>query len=281
MRLLLIAVMASLLSGCAANIHLNESSFIRPDSLTGTKITTTFDDSALQALLPSARLEALQVAQSDGVTAHGIAIRQPGARGTVLYFGGNAFHIDKHAKAVLPRIAACPVNVVIFDYRGYGRSAGDPTIALMSSDALAIFDQVNAQFPGPVAVHGQSLGSFIAAHVAQQRPARGLVLEATATNPQDWADANVPWLLRLFAKVSMPPQLAAVDNVAAVSAYRGPGLVLAGGRDRITPAKLGRAVYAALPGERKQLWVADEAGHDDILKQPDAAQAYCGFLAQL
>lgn len=280
MRLLLLVITMSLLGGCAS-IKLSERTFIRPDSPAGANSTATFDQAALQALLPSARIETLQVAQSDGAIAHGIAVRQPGARSTVLYFGGNVFHIDRHAKVLVPRIAACPVNVVIFDYRGYGRSSGAPTIALMASDALTIFDHVNAQFPGQVVVHGQSLGSFVAAHVARQRPARALVLEATVTNVQDWAEANVPWYVRPFVTISMSPQLAALDNVAAVSAYRGRGMVLAGGRDRITPARLGKAVYAALPGEPKTLLISDQAGHNDILEHRDAGQAYCDFLAQL
>ncbi len=47
--------------------------------------------------------------------------------------------------------------------------------------------------PG-AAPHGQSLGSFVAAYVAQQRPAaRGLILESTTTNVREWSNAMLPW----------------------------------------------------------------------------------------
>jgi pimeloyl-ACP methyl ester carboxylesterase len=103
----------------------------------------------------------------------------------VLYFGGNMFHLDQHGAALLPVLAACGTNVAVFDYRGYGRSPGKPTVENMQADALALFDAVNARFPGRVIVHGQSLGSFMAAHVAAARPVLATVLESTATSAEE------------------------------------------------------------------------------------------------
>jgi pimeloyl-ACP methyl ester carboxylesterase len=86
----------------------------------------------------------------------------------------------------------------MFDYRGSGRSSGVPTIAALKADALQVFDQVNARYPGRVVLHGQSLGSFVAAYVAQQRPAaRGMVLESTTTNVRDWGNVRTR-LLRVY-----------------------------------------------------------------------------------
>lgn len=140
-------------------------------------------------------------------------------------------------------------------------------------------DHVSARSPGRVIVHGQSLGSFMAAHVVQQRPqAAGLVLEATSTNVQDWAQANVPWYARPFLRIKIAESLRAADNVAAVAGYRGAGLVLAGERDRITPPALGQRVYESMPGAAKQWLVAEGASHDTILGRPDVMPAYCGFV---
>jgi pimeloyl-ACP methyl ester carboxylesterase len=273
-------VVVALLSGCAS-VTVKESTFIRPDSVTGAKMGTRFDQAALQALRPAAVLVEQEVALADGAAAHGVLIRQPEARATVLYFGGNAFHLDRHAPQVLEALATCNVNVAMFDYRGYGRSSGSPTVALMAADALTIFDHVNAQFPGRVVVHGQSLGSFIGASVAQQRPAQALVLESTATSPMDWAKANIPWYARPFVTINVTPQLAAVDNVAAVSAFRGPGLVLVGENDRITPAALGKRVYDVMPGSQKEMVIARGAGHNDVLASQATRQDYCAFIDKI
>jgi pimeloyl-ACP methyl ester carboxylesterase len=169
---------------------------------------------------------------------------------------------------------------VLFDYRGYGRSGGVPTVANMQEDALKLFDYANAKFPGKVFVHGHSLGSFVAAYVAQQRPVRGLVLEATANNALDWAKANVPWYVRPFVDIEVSASLQAIDNTKVLARFSQPSLVLAGSRDRVTPEQLGRKVFDAIGGASKQIMVVEGASHSDILKNPDALATYCKFLRQ-
>ena len=280
MRILLILALINLLGACTS-FTVQERNFIMPDSVTGKNTTTRFNQTALKAILPNANMHDVSVTQADGNVTHGIVISQPGARATLLYFGGNMFHIDRHAQEILSTIAACNVNVAMFDYRGYGRSSGKPTVALMSTDALAVYDHMNAQSLGQVMVHGQSLGSFIAAYVAQFRPARALVLESTATNPQDWAIANTPWYFRPFVSIEVAPELALVDNLVAVSAYTGPSLLLIGGQDVITPPTLANRVFVAMRGSPKVLLVAQGAGHNDVLDDTKIAQKYCEFLGKL
>jgi len=271
MRILPLTFAATLLGGCGT-MQINEGQFIRPDAK-GSVAAPRLD---LPALLPGMTATEDAIATPDGATLRGVWLRRPGAGATVLYFGGNSFHLDVHGKQVLGQLAACGTDVAVFDYRGYGRSSGAPSVATMQADALRIFDHVNARQPGGVVVHGMSLGSFMAAHVAARRPAaRALVLEATATTVQDWTDANLPWYARLFLKVEVGDSLKAVDNVAAVRGYHGRSLVLAGENDTVTPPALGRRVFDALPGTDKQWLVAPGAGHNTILDQQAVGPVYC------
>ncbi|HEX8611019.1 MAG TPA: alpha/beta fold hydrolase [Telluria sp.] len=174
----LVLLLAFGLSGCGT-MHIQEKSFIRPDAKDRPPVARV--DAA--ALLPAYTVTEETIVTPDGATLRGLYLARPGAATTLLYYGGNAFHLDPHARQVLPLLAACGGNVAMFDYRGYGRSSGVPTVATMAADALRMFDHVDARHPGKVVVHGQSLGSFMAAWVASQRPAaRGMVLEATATD---------------------------------------------------------------------------------------------------
>lgn len=274
MRLVPIMLAASMLSGCTT-MQIGESSFIRPDSKRREAPDPRLD---VQALLPAARVSEETIVTADGATLRGVIARQPGSTVTVLYFGGNAFHLDRHGARLLPLLASCGTDVAVFDYRGYGRSSGEPSVATMAADAVRAFDRVSAGAPGRVIVHGQSLGSFMAAHVVRQRPqARALVLEATSTTVQDWAAANVPWYARPFLRVEVAESLRGVDNVAAVTGYRGASLVLAGDGDRITPLPLAQKVYAALPGA-KQWLVAQGAGHNTIFGHKDVMPVYCSFV---
>ncbi len=268
-------LLAALLLNACGTLQIGERQFIRADQA-GTAPAARLD---LAALLPSGVASDETIATPDGAVLRGVRWHRPGATRVLLYFGGNMFHLDQHGQELLPLLASCGTDVVVFDYRGYGRSSGVPRVANLQADALRVLDHVSAQYPDGVIVHGQSLGSFMAAHVAQQRPAvRALVLEATSTTVQDWTDAVVPWYVKLVSKVEVDAPLRGIDNVAAVGAYRGASLVLAGSEDRITPAPLARKVFDAIPGQSKQWFVAQGAGHNGIFGQREVMPLYCGFV---
>ncbi|MFC0131107.1 alpha/beta hydrolase [Massilia eurypsychrophila] len=274
MRVIPILLAALYLSGCTT-MEIGERNFIRPNKDAVARLDA-------QALLPGLRVSDEEIVTEDGAALRGVMAQREGAGVTVLYFGGNAFQLDRHGAALLPLLASCGAGVAVFDYRGYGRSSGAPTVATMAADAVRAYDHVSARSAGRVIVHGQSLGSFMAAHVVRQRPqASGLVLEATSTNVQDWAEANVPWYARPFLRIEIEKSLRDADNVVAVSGYRGPSLVLAGEHDRITPPALGQQVYAALPGPAKQWLVAPGAGHNTIFGHKDVMPAYCKLTGVL
>ncbi len=261
------------LAGCGT-LRIEERNFIRPDRPGDERGAAT-----LEQTLPAVfTLRAEGIAVADGASLRGVSLSRADSAATVLYFGGNAFHLDQHGAEVLAALAPCRVDLAMFDYRGYGRSSGAPDVATMKADALREFDLVNAARPGGVIVHGQSLGSFIAAYVAQQRPVRALVLESTTTNALDWANANVPWYAKPFITVELSAPLREIDNIATLAGYHGASLVLTGEDDRVTPLPLARKVFEALPGRRKRLLALPGAGHNNVLEQPATGPAYCDFV---
>lgn len=280
LNLMYVAVLPLTLSACVT-MQVEEGNFIRPDEKSGYRTTEKFDDNALQKVLPGAHLQEQALTTADHLELRGVGLQQDKVVATVLYFGGNMYHLDDSVSNVAKTLGKCGVNLVSFDYRGYGRSPGQPTVANMQDDALRIYDQVRAQTGGKLIVHGQSLGSFIAAYVAQQRPVDGLVLESTATNAYDWAVANTPWYAKPFVKIELSPSLQNIDNAAAVSTYHGHSLVLLGEFDKITPQELGRRVYQAIPDTHKQLVVSPGGGHNGLLFRPDVIGAYCSFVQSM
>ena len=278
MRLLFIGFLCWLLAACSTTLQIEEKNFIRPDKLTGTTPTRKLDQASLQAAQLETQMTELTVTGSGTATLHGVLLRRPNAVATVLYFGGNAFHLDDSAKDLAKELATCPINLMVFDYRGYGRSDGEPTVANMQQDALALFDSASAQFPDGVFVHGHSLGSFVAAYVAQQRPVRGLVLEGTANHALGWTQANVPWYVQPFVTVEVSSSLQDIDNTKVLAHFTRPSLILAGSQDRVTPPDLGRKVFEAMPAGAKEFVLVDGAKHNDILSHAEAVTSYCSFL---
>nr|WP_175001375.1 alpha/beta fold hydrolase [Duganella vulcania] len=263
-----------MLSGCA--VQIGEGSVVHPDRAGEARPAGRIGDGGAADY----KLAPVSLAADDGQL-NGVHASAGNAL-TVLYFGGNGFHLDQHGDHVLAAVGPCRADVVMVDYRGYGRSTGVPTIAALKEDALREFDLVNAQAPGRVIVHGQSLGSFIAAYVAQQRPAvRGLVLESTTTNARDWANNMLPWYAWPFVRVELSEPLRGIDNVVAASGYAGPALVLEGSEDQVTPPRLARRVYDALPSTEKRMVMVPGAGHNGVLSSAAVRPAYCEFVRQL
>ena len=272
------------LSGCMS-MEIGERNFIHPDSKSGYKALEKLDHAALQRTLPGASMQEHRLGTADGQTLRGVSLTPAGsgAEGaetevTVLYFGGNMFHLDRSAGQLASALSACGINMYVFDYRGYGRSSGEPEVATMQSDALQIYDYVRQQSKAKLIVHGQSLGSFMAAHVARNRPADGLVMESTANNVYDWAMANNPWFARPFVSIELSPSLKNIDNAVALAAYRGNSLVLMGDKDKVTPMELGQKVFAAIPAGNKYQFVSPGGDHNGLLLRPDVQAAYCRFV---
>lgn len=258
------------LAGCA-QMRVTERQFIRPDP-PGTVIEKRFAADSVSEL---------SVPAQDGVHLQGILAERPQARTTVLYFGGNMFHLDQHAESLLALLGTCNTNVAVFDYRGYGRSTGKPNVDNMKADALALFDALDTRYPGRVLVHGQSLGSFMAAYVAQARPVLGTVLETTATSASELVESKLPWYARPFVQIDMEASLREVDNRLAASRFVAPVLVVAAGQDKMTPAWMGKRIFDAVPHRSKRLLMLDKAGHNNALHSQGAIASYCDFVRGL
>lgn len=177
-----------------------------------------------------------------------------------------------------PRIIFYSITISIFRRCDDGVcSAHGMRAATGHRPSLAIFDALDARFPERVIVHGQSLGSFMAAHVAGARPVLATVLETTTTSAEELVKSNVPWYAWPFVLIDMEASLRQVDNRTAATRFTSPALVIAAGQDKMTPPKLGKKVFDAIPRQDKQL-LLEKAGHNGALRTEGAGAAYCRFV---
>lgn len=262
---------------CACSAQIGERNLLRP--IPGGTVSAE----AMARAAPTYRVSEQWITASDGTRLHGVLLRQPGARGTVLYFGGNGYTIERFGSITAGVFAPLGVDLMIVDHRGYGMSGGTPGIDTMMTDGLAAFDHLARQ-PGSsaarIVLHGQSLGSFVAGAVAADRPAAaGVVLESSATTTEDWVAAMAKGMP---VKVRIDPKLQGRGNLGPVRAIREPLLLLVGAEDRSTPPPLSEALYRAspLPAGLKTLAIVPGAGHNDVLLKPQAMAAYRTFLAR-
>lgn len=253
------------------------------------------DSAEAAAALPGGyRVSPFQVPVTAGLRLTGLAAVRPDAVATVLYFGGDDFLVAKNGPATLRALAgAAPVNIVLLDYPGSGTSEGPVTLVAVKTAALVAYDTIAARrdlAPAGVVVHGHSMGSFVAASVADARAVRGVVLQSAATTPDDWRKQFFrPSLLKWWARPAWPflrfsidPTLAGEDNVARVQRLRAPLLVLVGAEDRVTSPAMSRTLAASAAADAlAQLVELPGAGHDDVLANPGFGAAYRAFVGRL
>lgn len=194
----------------------------------------------------------------DGLTLHGWFAPAESARATLVMSHGNAGNIS-HRLYLVRALQRRDFNILIYDYRGYGRSEGSPDEAGIYADGRAAFDYALTQpdvDPKRVILWGTSLGGAVAVDVAMHRAAAGLILEATFSSAKDVARVAYPFLpVHYFVKT----RLNSVEKIGTVTM---PLLMLHGDRDSIIPIGLGQKLFDAA-SSRKEFFVIEGADHND------------------
>lgn len=268
-------IIALALSPAPTWAQVSERQLIRP--VAGGTLT----EEQVRAAAPAYTLTRHEIPARDGGRLHAVLLRQPGARGTALYFGGNGFTMERFGAETAALLQRLGLDLMLVDHRGYGLSTGVPTIALLESDGLTAFDYLR-RLPGQngarIVVHGQSLGSFIAGHVGAHRDTAGVVLESSVTTAEEWVAARVG--AERARLIGIEPALRGRGNSGNVKAIAEPLLLIVGANDEVTPSALTQALYAGspLPETRRFLAIIPGAGHNDALMQPPALAAYGRFL---
>lgn len=133
-------------------------------------------------------------------------------------------------------------------------------------------------FTSRIVVHGHSLGSFVAGHVGAQRSTAGVVLASSVTTTEDWIKSRKGMMP---VSVSVSEQLRGQGNLRNVRAIDEPLLILVGAKDKVTPPRLSKALYAASPlrAGLKSLHIVHDATHTDVMRQPATLALYRQFLA--
>jgi len=134
----------------------------------------------------------------DGNSLNGLHFKVKNPKGVILFLHGNSGHMGRSGN-YFKRIKGHNFNVVMYDYRGYGKSTGKPTKENFYSDALQVFDWVHEKYPQlPIVIHGLSLGSHVATYVAANRNVRLLIMETPFLSLERIAKLRYPILPATF-----------------------------------------------------------------------------------
>lgn len=212
---------------------------------------------------------------ADGVKLHGwfLHARQQPAKGTVLYSHGNGGNIT-YFQGVAADLAERGLDVLLYDYRGYGRSEGSaPSEAELYADADAAYEfllRTRGVLPEKLAIYGLSLGTTAATDLAARQRCGALVLEAPLSSASDMASATLPIIPRALHGI-LKNRFESARKIAHVKC---PVFVAHGEADQIIPVEQGKKVFAAANEPKKLMliprgthWLPSKKGYMDAVAE--------------
>lgn len=137
--------------------------------------------------------EEILIPVNDKVQISAVLFKAPQpAKGMVLYFHGNAKNINRYAR-LMKNFTGNGYDVLILDYREFGKSTGELTEAALYDDALLMYKMARARFePSQIILYGKSIGTGVAAQLASVRDCKRLILETPYYNLADVAGSTAP-----------------------------------------------------------------------------------------
>jgi uncharacterized protein len=178
----------------------------------------------------------------------------------ILYCHGNGEDVAAVAEFAVHLSKVTGASLFIFDYRGYGHSAGKPNEAGCIADGAAAQKWLAEKMKmksNDVILMGRSLGSAVAVALASENGARALVLENAFPTMPDVAAMHYRWLpVRWVMKNRY-------DNLTRIKKYDGPLLQSHGTADTLIPIDFARRLFAASPSQPKKWIELPGLNHND------------------
>ena len=211
---------------------------------------------------------------SDGETINGIYATLPANKKVVLYFHGNGTSLNQW-KTVANAFLDKGANVLMIDYRGYGKSTGDFSEIGFYNDAQAGYDYLksNGYDDSTIFIYGRSLGSGVAVEMAVRHQVRGLILESPYTSVVDVAKKHHPYLVPQFLlKYEF-------NSLKKASELKIPVLIFHGVKDEVIPVEQAEILNKAIKS-KKQLLLFNDGDHANLSFFEDYDKALTAFLNQ-
>jgi fermentation-respiration switch protein FrsA (DUF1100 family) len=206
--------------------------------------------------------EEIYLTPEPGVQLHAWFFPHPSPSATLLFCHGNAGNVSHRLENVF-YLLQTGFQVLLFDYRGYGHSSGQPSEAGLYRDAFTAWTHLVARAgnsAAPLVIFGRSLGGAVAVDLVtrlkgDQRDAGvGLIVESTFT--------SIRTLARLVFSLPLPELPVKYDSSSKIGQIQMPLLAIHGEEDELIPFADGRRLFDTAP-EPKAWFPIPRAGHND------------------
>lgn len=206
--------------------------------------------------------EEFNLETEDGAVLNGLHFKNLNAKGILVYFHGNAGDLSRWGEIALYFVEK-QYDVIIMDYRTYGKSTGKLSPQAVFDDAQLFYEYALEQYDeNSITLYGRSLGTGIATKIAATNNPKQLVLETPFYSLLDVAQSMFPILpVSLFLKYTFP-------SFEFIQEVRCPVTILHGTIDSVVPYESGKKLYDAIPHDRKSFFTIDEGDHNNLISFP-------------
>ena len=209
---------------------------------------------------PGVELEEVDFESADGTQLQGYFLPKQDAAATILFCHGNAENIAMLAHEMDSLRKRMNAQVMVFDYRGYGKSQGKPYESGLFADAEAAafwLAERTEQNEEDLVLIGRSLGGGVAVHLASKHATRALVLDRTFSSAVDVAASRYWWLPVRFV---MRNQFL---SIAKIKYHQGPLLQMHGDVDEVIPLWSGQRLFERATTEKKEFQLINGLTHNE------------------
>ncbi|XP_027079692.1 uncharacterized protein [Coffea arabica] len=200
-------------------------------------------------------------------------LKNPYARLTVLYSHGNAADLGQLYDLFIQLKANLRVNLMGYDYSGYGASTGKPSEFDTYADIEAVYDCLETEYgvsQEDLILYGQSVGSGPTLHLAAKLPRlRGVVLHSAILSG-----------LRVLCHVKFTLCFDIYRNVNKIWKVKCPVLVIHGTEDDVVNWLHGSGLWKMARDPYEPLWIKG-GGHCNLELYPDYIRHLCKFVQEM
>lgn len=204
------------------------------------------------------QFEELTLKPKAEVSLHGLLLKSDSPKGLILYFHGNRGNLTRWGK-IANNLRQHGYDVLVMDYRGYGKSSGERSEHNLYEDAQFVYDYAEHELSyHNIVIHGRSLGTAIATHLATQRPASHLILETPMTSIRE----IIPFLeFLLIYKPWLQYEFSSVDRIEDISC---PISIFHGTDDAIVPYEMGLRLHQKISHIDKKIITINRGKHNNL-----------------
>ena len=205
-----------------------------------------------------ANFNELFIERPDGAVLNALHFQVPDSKGLIVYFHGNAGSLRRWGEVVEPFVQM-GFEVLIMDYRGYGKSSGDRDRMSMLQDAEAIYKKaLTLAKEDRIILYGRSIGSAFACHLAGKHQPSKLILEAPFYSMANVANKLFP----IFPTSSLLKYN--FRNYQSLKSTSCPIYMFHGTNDEVVPMESGKKLYHSIDSNPKEFIVVENGAHNNL-----------------